>query len=451
MLVFRKRLIFWLIKEYFKKWRKAIFFFFIIGLLGFFLLRFTLAFFISKIPFGSRQSVGMVGVYTLDTLPQSILEELSHGLSYSSSNGIPMPDLAKSWQIQDSGKEYIFILKKNIFFSDKTPFTSENIAYNFSDTAIEKPDPYTIVFKLKDNYSPFLVTTNRPIFKKGYVGIGDYKIKDINFNGNFIASLVLVSSENPYATKIYHFYPSFDALKTAFILGEISTMYGLPDEKYKNTSFSFFPNVLVEKKLNNRQLVTLFYNVQDSVLSDEKLRNALSYTIPDTFKNGVRNYGPYPSTSWAYTNAYDKLQDVDHAKILMSASATASKSTELKLEIKTLPRYKATAYVVADAWKKINIKTKIEEVDSIPSNFQIFLGDFSVPKDPDQYSLWHQSQENNITRYKNLRIDKLLEDGRKTVDLEARKKIYMDFQKYLLNDSPATFLYFPYEYNVRRK
>jgi peptide/nickel transport system substrate-binding protein len=67
--------------------------------------------------------------------------------------------------------------------------------------------------------------------------------------------------------------------------------------------------------------------------------------------------------------------------------------------------------------------------------------------------LWHSSQIqiNNISKNKNVRIDKLLEDGRKTNDLEERKKIYADFQKYLLEDPPAAFLYFPYEFTVARK
>jgi peptide/nickel transport system substrate-binding protein len=56
----------------------------------------------------------------------------------------------------------------------------------------------------------------------------------------------------------------------------------------------------------------------------------------------------------------------------------------------------------------------------------------------------------SITRYKNLRIDKLLEDGRKTVNINERKKIYADFQRFLLDDMPASFLYFPYEYTVTR-
>lgn len=62
-----------------------------------------------------------------------------------------------------------------------------------------------------------------------------------------------------------------------------------------------------------------------------------------------------------------------------------------------------------------------------------------MPKDPDQYILWHSDQVNNIVRYKNLRIDKLLEDGRSVTNINERKEIYSDFQKYLMDDLPASF------------
>ena len=77
--------------------------------------------------------------------------------------------------------------------------------------------------------------------------------------------------------------------------------------------------------------------------------------------------------------------------------------------------------------------------------------DFNLSKDPDQYPLWHSGEQTNITKYKNLRIDKLLEDGRKNVDFNTRITIYNDFQKYLIEDTPASFLYFPYEYELIRK
>ena len=91
-----------------------------------------------------------------------------------------------------------------------------------------RPDKYTIVFSLKDNYSPFLATVSKPVFKKGYVGVGDYKIKKIELNGNFIKSIELYSEKYHKILTYQLFYPTVSALKTAFALGEVSKITNLP-------------------------------------------------------------------------------------------------------------------------------------------------------------------------------------------------------------------------------
>ena len=83
-------------------------------------------------------------------------------------------------------------IKEHEHFSDGKPVTSETITYNFSDVTIKRPDKYTIMFNLKDPYAPFLVTASKGVFAKGYVGIGDYKIGNIQLNGNFVQSLTMV-------------------------------------------------------------------------------------------------------------------------------------------------------------------------------------------------------------------------------------------------------------------
>lgn len=419
----------------------------------FFFLRLTSDFFITKIPFVKNESVGIAGTYSLETLPPSILQQVSSGLTTIGPDGKPAPNLAKSWKISNDGKAYLFNLKNDVYFSDGTNLTSDLISYNFSDTKVERPDKYTIIFKLKDVYAPFLATVSRPILKKGFVGVGDYKVKDIKINGNFVESVSLVNRKNGIQTKFYHFYPSNEALKIAYMIGEVSQIQGVTDLNFDGSAFDKFTNSEIDKSVDYEKLVAIFYNTQDKVLSDKKIRNALSYAIPDQFSFGQRSDLPFSPFIWAnQEGSFTNKQDFAHAKILLSAANnSATRSAIPTLEIKVFQKYKSPAEEIAREWKKIGIETKIDVVNTRPSIFQIFLGDFNVPPDPDQYSIWHSDQENNISNYKNLRIDKLLEDGRKTIDIDARKKIYSDFLKYFLDDSPASFLYFPYQYTITRK
>lgn len=452
MIVFRRRLIFWLIKAYIKKSGKIILLSFLLGLIIFFGVLFTSKYFSRIIPVFKKESVGVVGAYRQDNLPPLITNKFSRGLTTVAEDGSIKPDLAERWEIKDNGKTYVFHLKKNEYFSDGKQVTSDKITYNFSDVQEERPNEHTIVFKLKDAYAPFLVTVSKGVFAKGHVGVGDYRIEDIKLNGNFVQSLTMVSVKNRFDSIRFQFFPSEEAMKLSFMLGEISEINGLTNPMYKDIAFSDLPNATTQKVSNYSHLVTLFYNTTDSVLSDKIVRIALAYALPKDYKNGQKAYLPYSPKSFYYNpGVTEREQDYEHAKSLLESSDAASSSGQLTLTIKTMKRYRSTADEIAKSWKNIGVQTNIEEVDGLPDNFQIFLGDFNLPQDPDQYSLWHSGQANNITRYKNLRIDKLLEDGRKTVNADARRTIYMDFQKYLMEDVPASFLYFPYEYEVTRK
>lgn len=451
MIIFRKRLVIWLVKAYIKKWGKFLFASFVIGLLTFFLLIQAFKLFASKIPVGYKESIGLVGNYTLDQPPLIVLNDLSKGLTFLNNNGLVSPQIAKSWKIEDNGKKYTFFLKDNVFFNDNSKLTSSDINYNFSGVLLERPNKFTIVFKLKESYSPFLTAVSRPILKKKFIGVGSYKLKDLELNGQFIKTIILAANNDPYKIKTYQFYPSFDALKLAFTIGEIDKALGLSDLAFQKTSFEKFQNTKIIKKVNYKKIVTLFYNNKDPNLSDKKLRNALSYSLPDEFPFGQRTYSPIPKNSWAYSYQYIKYQDLEHANILLSALNNSTDSAKTTLNIKTLRKYVKTAEFISKFFKNLSLNIKVEIVDKVPNSFQIFLGDFQVPSDPDQYVLWHSSNEQNISKFNSMRIDKLLEDGRKTTNSEERKKIYADFQKYLLDESPATFLYFPYEYDLSRK
>jgi peptide/nickel transport system substrate-binding protein len=455
MAVIRKRLIFWLIKAYIKKSVKTFLLFFLLGLIIFSALLFTAKYYSYIIPFSHTQTVGIVGAYSGDTLPQEITDKLSVGLTTVAQDGTVKPGLASSWDVMDKGKTYRFHLKQGVHFYDGKEVTADTINYNFSDVTEMKPDKYTIVFKLKDAYAPFLVAVSKPLFDTGFSGVGNYHLEKIKINYGFVQSLTLIANVGAQNIITYDFYPSEDALKTAYLLGEVSTIDNISQSTYASMQLQKFPNTTIVKKADYSQLVTLFFNNDDGDLSNKKLRLALAYAIPDKFQEGKRAYSPYSPNSQFYNNEIDQRnQDIAHAKLLLQPDTTSSLSGQAKppthVTIKTLRKYRPVAEKLATAWKSIGIKTAIVEVDGIPDTFQIFLGDFNIPKDPDQYTLWHSDGPDNITHYKNLRIDKLLEDGRKTVDVNQRKSIYADFQKFLMEDAPAVFLYYPDEFTVTR-
>src|SRR3972149_333250 len=123
----RKRLIFWLLKAYLKRSGKTILISFLVGLVAFFILKYGVNYFIPLLPFTNEEKIGIEGAYTVDNLPFEIVSKISVGLTSLDKNYNVIPGIAKSWEIKDDGKTYIFYLKENVFFSDKSKLTSSDI------------------------------------------------------------------------------------------------------------------------------------------------------------------------------------------------------------------------------------------------------------------------------------------------------------------------------------
>jgi peptide/nickel transport system substrate-binding protein len=123
----------------------------------------------------------------------------------------------------------------------------------------------------------------------------------------------------------------------------------------------------------------------------------------------------------------------------------------LAIELTTTPAYTDYAQSIIENWRQIGVDATLKIVSFPDTNeYQALLIGQQIPQDPDQYALWHSTQSTNITRYQNPKIDKLLEDGRKVANKEERKLIYQDFQRFLVEDSPATFLFNLKTYNLIR-
>ncbi len=419
----------------------------VIGILIFFAFIGLLNYYFRPLIFKTTIDVGYAGTYTVDTLPREILNDVSYGLTKVSTTGQILSGAALSWSIKDD-KIYTFKLRHGIRFHNGEELTSKNINFNFENVTEKEIDKYTVQYVLANPYSPFLTSVARPIFGKNLAGIGKYKVENIDINGGFVRSITLNDTAAKNKKKKIYFYPTQRALKVAFMLGEVTKIFGATDTQINDTDLSRWKNSKSENYINYRGLVAIFYNNNDPVLNNKKVRQALNYSLPEKVNAGERAFGPIPPNSLYFSQPPSyKISDVELSKTLLSTVKDLPKDP---VTISTTDDYQKVALEVQKEWEKIGIKTKIKIVSGIPSDFQAFIYQIKIPDDPDQYVLWHSDQPNNITHYKNLRIDKLLEDGRSITDIEKRKKLYADFQKYLTDDVPASFFYFPQEFNISK-
>ncbi|TCR68626.1 peptide/nickel transport system substrate-binding protein [Bosea sp. BK604] len=112
------------------------------------------------------------------------------------------------------------------------------------------------------------------------------------------------------------------------------------------------------------------------------------------------------------------------------------------------------ALIVQDNWKKIGVDTTIKTGDfgafvqrmrAKPSELQAFICWWITAPDPDIISYYGTDKTLNIFAYSNPEVDKLLDEGRKTIDLAQRAKLYKDAQVLIAQDAPCVFLYYARE------
>ncbi|MEW6675229.1 MAG: ABC transporter substrate-binding protein [Nitrospirota bacterium] len=177
----------------------------------------------------------------------------------------------------------------------------------------------------------------------------------------------------------------------------------------------------------------------------------LGYGIPCT--------GPFPPESWAYNSEIKDLEyDPEKARMLFAqAGWNMGKGGFLEKDGKPFSftvlvnqgneaRLK-TAQIIKENLKRVGVDMNIkvlewqtmlhEFIDK--KRFEAVIMGWALSRDPDAYDIWHSSKtregEFNFISYKNEEIDRLLLSGRRTFDIEKRKKFTTGFTKSFLMSS----------------
>ena len=107
--------------------------------------------------------------------------------------------------------------------------------------------------------------------------------------------------------------------------------------------------------------------------------------------------------------------------------------------------------VMQDQLRRVGIDVTLDSITlaewmmrvySTKSDFQISAQPHYGYADPDGflYSFFHSKGAENNTHYSNARVDALLEEQRRTMDVAKRKELVNEIQRILLDESPKVWL-----------
>lgn len=213
-------------------------------------------------------------------------------------------------------------------------------------------------------------------------------------------------------------------------------------------------------------------NLIDKRFQDKRVRHAFSYAIDkEAIINsilmglGSRSTGPYPPEVWYY-NPKVKYYEYNPEKavdLLLQAGWEKGTDGILRkngdvMSFTILTNYESkenikTAQIIQSNLKAIGVETDIRTLEwqafrhNVISKhqFEAIVLSRTYLWDPDIYDLWHSSKtkkgEWNFLNYKNKEVDKLLEKGRRTFEMNERQKIYHKIHELLAEEQPCIFLY----------
>jgi peptide/nickel transport system substrate-binding protein len=393
-----------------------------------------------------RTDIGIEGLYSIANLPAEVSNKISYGITSLTQNekAITSPIIEKL-EVDEGNLNYTFYFKDDLYWHNGRKFRTSDLSIEIAGTTVTHKSANVLVLTLQTPFSPLLSILSQPLFyNKGLIGIGEYKVTKTTYQDGFIKTIYLTSTKDHHDQLTYHFYPNGTDLMNAFKLGEVNQITTSSLDDYA-TSWS---KIKVNPSVSTQKYLAIFLNTNK--LGSKTLRQSLAYATPKTDDNNKRTLGPIAPNSWAYNpNIKPYNYNPTRAKELLDKDHP----TTIKLSV-TDRELLSTAEIIKKSWLEnlgITAEISIENQKPDLNEYEAILTYGIIPHDPDQYPFWHSTQTNtNITHFNNSRIDKLLEEGRLSANPVERKQIYTDFQKFLLEESPAIFLEFPTSYTISR-
>lgn len=390
------------------------------------------------------------------------------------------------------GKEFT---SEDVLFTYKT-VTDPKIPTPYSSNygpveRVEALDKYTVKVVYKEPYAPALESWGMGIipkhildgkditnefYNRNPIGTGPYKLKEW-ITGQ---KIVLEAFD-----KYFEVRPNIDRFISR-VIPDTATMFlelkfggidfmGLTPPQYKlQANSDLFKRYFQKFRYPSFGYTYLGYNLLDKRFSDKRVRQAITFAIDKKaiiagvllgFGNPCT--GPFPPESWAYNpnvkdyeyNPEKAIKLLNEAGWIMGEDELLKKNGEpFKFTVLVNQGNEArlkTAQIIKENLKKIGIDMSIkvlewqallhEFIDK--KRFEAVIMGWALSRDPDIYDIWHSSKtregEFNFISYKNEEVDRLLLEGRRTFDIEKRKRIYHRIHEILAEEQPCTFLYVP--------
>ena len=395
-------------------------------------------------------------------------------------HGKLVPWLAERWHTADN-RNYTFFLKKGVRFHNGRELKAADVKYAFERAMnpetkhpyakdyeaigdIIVKDDYTVTFALKSVNASFLQNVARSgsviypreaveTMKSAPIGTGPFRFEEW-VRGDRI---VLVRNPDYYVKGLpkldrvtYRFITDPNAVLAALKAGDVDvSLFGLGPEHVQDVQKDPRFQVIVGDTTND---VIMAMNNSRKPYTDVRVRRALTHGInkQDVLKGAMFGLGKILGTNVDPLNPYyvdmSNAMPYDPAKskkLLAEAGYPNGFDTVLKVS----PQYYYTVRsgeIITDNLKKIGVNVKIEQIEWGQWLSRVFREadyDLTIIGHAEAWDIKNYANPKYYFRYDSPKFQELFAKSETTVDDKARRDLYVQMQKLMVEDAPVVFLF----------
>lgn len=413
-------------------------------------------------------------------------------------------ELAESYSFADDGSSITMSLRPNAQWSDGAPLTSADVLFTWEKMrdpnvrfpfrslydgvfrSVEAPDARTVVFNLKDQCGPALITAAgfmpvpKHIFESVDINENPHNLKPPVSSGPWVLQEWVKDSHAIFAANERYWAgrPNLDTyvIKTVPDQTAAYTQFRTAEVDVSDIDPSQFEEALRLPHANTFRYFTagaawdyIGFNLRDPRFQDVRVRHAFSHAMDrsrmiDTIRQGFSKpqYSIFPVTSPVFSDDVARYDfDPQRARELLAEAGWSmgpsgflekdGEPFEIRLFYNTgNKRREQIATRAQEYLRQVGVKVNlvVEEWGTLTNrvnklnDFDLVVMGWTAGLDPNgQSNVWKKGSPQNSVGYDNPAVEQLFAEGAQACSMDQRRPYYQQIQNILAQDAPYIFLW----------